>query len=87
MVIPWIDYSLSKLTKKVKPTGNAKHITFNMLADNRQMPGLRSPVLERPYVEGLPMDKAMHSLALRTFVIYGHVLPNHNGAPVRMVLS
>ncbi len=86
MVIPWIGYSLSELIKKVEPTGNAKYVEFTTLADNRQMPGLRSPVLEWPYVEGLRMDEAMHPLALLTVGMYGQVLPNQSGAPVRMVL-
>ena len=74
------------MIKEVEPTGNAKYVAFTMLADNRQMPGLRSPVLEWPYIEGLPMDEAMHPLALLTFGMYRQVLPNQNGAPVRMVL-
>ncbi|MDY7545756.1 protein-methionine-sulfoxide reductase catalytic subunit MsrP [Glaciimonas sp. CA11.2] len=86
MVIPWIGYSLSALIKKVEPTSNAKYIEFTTLADKKQMPGLSSPVLEWPYVEGLRMDEAMHPLALLTFGMYGEVLPNQNGAPVRMVL-
>ena len=86
MVIPWVGYSLSALIKKVEPTGNAKFIEFVTLADNKQMPGLRSPVLEWPYVEGLRLDEASHPLALLTFGMYGEVLPNQNGAPVRIVL-
>ena len=86
MVIPWVGYSLSALIKKVEPTSNAKFIEFVTLADNKQMPGLHSPVLEWPYVEGLRMDEANHPLALLTFGMYGEVLPNQNGAPVRIVL-
>ncbi|PFH10204.1 sulfoxide reductase catalytic subunit YedY [Collimonas sp. PA-H2] len=86
MVIPWIGYSLAALIKKVEPTANARYVEFTTLADNRQMPGLRAPVLEWPYVEGLRMDEAMHPLALLTFGMYGQVLPNQSGAPVRMVL-
>lgn len=86
MVIPWSGYSLSTLIKRVEPTSNAKYIEFTTLADKTQMPGLNSPVLEWPYVEGLRMDEAMHPLALLTFGMYGEVLPNQNGAPVRMVL-
>jgi len=86
MVIPWVGYSLSNLIKKVEPTGNAKYIEFTTLADKAQMPGIRSRVLEWPYVEGLRMDEAMHPLALLTVGMYGQVLPNQNGAPVRMVL-
>ncbi|MFZ6721570.1 protein-methionine-sulfoxide reductase catalytic subunit MsrP [Undibacterium sp. Ji49W] len=86
MVIPWTGYSLSNLIKKVEPTGNARYIEFITLDDKKQMPGLRSPVLEWPYVEGLRLDEANHPLALLTFGMYGEVLPNQNGAPVRMVL-
>ncbi|MFZ6654256.1 protein-methionine-sulfoxide reductase catalytic subunit MsrP [Undibacterium sp. TJN19] len=86
MVIPWIGYSLSNLIKKVEPTANARYIEFITLDDKKQMPGLRSPVLEWPYVEGLRLDEANHPLALLSFGMYGEVLPNQNGAPVRMVL-
>ncbi len=86
MVIPWIGVSLSELIRKVEPTGNAKYIEFVTLADRKQMPGLSSPVLEWPYVEGLRLDEAMHPLTLLTFGLYGEVLPKQNGAPVRLVV-
>jgi sulfoxide reductase catalytic subunit YedY len=86
MVIPWIGYSLANLIKKVEPNGNAKYIEFVSLADKKQMPGIGSPVLEWPYVEGLRLDEANHPLALLTFGMYGEVLPNQNGAPVRVVV-
>jgi methionine sulfoxide reductase catalytic subunit len=86
MVIPWVGYPLAELIKKVEPTGKAKFVEFTTLADRAQMPGLRSSVLDWPYLEGLRMDEAMHPLALLTFGMYGEVLPNQNGAPVRMVL-
>lgn len=86
MVIPWIGYSLSHLIRKVEPNGNAKFIEFVTLADQKQMPGLRSPVLDWPYVEGLRMDEANHPLTLLTLGMYGEVLPNQNGAPVRIVV-
>jgi sulfoxide reductase catalytic subunit YedY len=86
MVIPWIGYSLSELIKKVEPTGNAKYVEFVSLADKKQMPGVGSRVLQWPYTEGLRIDEANHPLALLTFGMYGEVLPNQNGAPVRMVL-
>ena len=86
MVIPWVGYSLSELIKKVEPTGNAKYVEFITLADKAQMPGVRSSVLEWPYVEGLRIDEAMHPLALLGLGMYGEVLPNQNGAPVRVVL-
>ncbi|HEX7635364.1 MAG TPA: protein-methionine-sulfoxide reductase catalytic subunit MsrP [Noviherbaspirillum sp.] len=86
MVIPWIGYSLSNLIRKVEPTGNAKYIEFISLADKKQMPGVSSPVLQWPYVEGLRLDEANHPLALLTLGMYGEVLPNQNGAPVRVVV-
>ena len=86
MVIPWVGYSLSNLIKQVEPTGNAKFIEFTSLADRSQMPGVKSRVLEWPYVEGLRMDEAMHPLTLLTIGMYGQVLPNQNGAPVRIVV-
>jgi len=86
MVIPWIGYPLSELIKQVEPTGNAKFVEFTTLYDPMQMPGQRSSVLEWPYVEGLRIDEAMHPLTLLTFGLYGQVLPNQNGAPIRVVV-
>ena len=86
MVIPWVGYSLAELIKRVEPTGNAKFVQFVTLADKAQMPGLRSSVLDWPYVEGLRLDEAMHPLTLLAFGLYGEVLPNQNGAPVRLVV-
>jgi sulfoxide reductase catalytic subunit YedY len=86
MVIPWIGFPLSELVRRAQPTGNAKYLEFITLADPKQMPGLRSPVIDWPYTEGLRMDEAMHPLTLLTLGLYGQVLPNQNGAPVRLVV-
>ena len=86
MVVPWIGYSLAELIKQVEPTGNAKFVEFVSLHDPKQMPGQQRPVLNWPYREGLRMDEAMHPLTLLTFGLYGEVLPNQNGAPVRVVI-
>jgi sulfoxide reductase catalytic subunit YedY len=86
MVIPWVGYSLSELIRKVEPTGNAKYVQFVTLADRAQMPGLKSSVLDWPYLEGLRIDEAMNPLTLLTFGMYGQVLPNQNGAPLRLVV-
>ena len=86
MVIPWVGYSMSELIKKVEPLGSAKYVEFHSLADPKTMPFVGSRVLEWPYVEALRLDEAMHPLALLAFGMYGEVLPNQNGAPVRMVL-
>ncbi len=86
MAIPWIGYSLAELIRKVEPTGNAKFVEFTTLADRAQMPGLGSRVLDWPYVEALRIDEANHPLTMLTFGMYGQLLPNQNGAPVRIVI-
>jgi len=86
MVIPWVGYSFSELAKKVEPLGNAKYVEFVTLADPKTMPFVGSRVLEWPYVEGLRLDEAMHPLTMLSFGMYGEVLPNQNGAPVRLVV-
>ena len=86
MVIPWIGYSLSELLKRVEPTSAAKYVEFVTLADKATMPFVGSRVLDWPYTEGLRLDEAMHPLTLLSFGMYGEVLPNQNGAPVRLVV-
>jgi len=86
MVIPWVGYSLGALIRAAQPLGSAKYVEFVTQADPETMPGLRSSVLLWPYVEGLRLDEAMHPLTLLAFGMYGEVLPNQNGAPVRLVV-
>ena len=86
MAIPWIGYSFSELIRKVEPTGNAKFVEFTTLADSAQMKGLSTRVLNWPYVEALRIDEANHPLTLLCMGMYGQVLPNQNGAPVRIVV-
>ena len=86
MVIPWVGYSLAELIRRVEPQPGAKFVEFVTLADRATMPGVRGGVLDWPYVEGLRMDEAMHPLTLLAFGMYGEVLPNQNGAPLRLVV-
>ncbi|MFM8576455.1 MAG: protein-methionine-sulfoxide reductase catalytic subunit MsrP [Limnohabitans sp.] len=86
MVIPWVGYSLAELIRRVEPQPGAKFVEFVTLADRATMPGIRSSVLDWPYVEGLRMDEAMHPLTLLAFGMYGEVLPKQNGAPLRLVV-
>lgn len=86
MVIPWVGYSVSHLVQRVEPLGSAKFVEFITQADPKTMPYLGSRVLDWPYVEGLRIDEAMHPLTLLSFGMYGEVLPNQNGAPVRLVV-
>jgi sulfoxide reductase catalytic subunit YedY len=84
--VPWVGYSLSKLIEKVEPLGNAKYVEFYTQADPKTMPGVGSRVLDWPYIEALRLDEARNPLALLAFGLYGEVLPNQNGAPVRLVV-
>jgi methionine sulfoxide reductase catalytic subunit len=86
MVIPWVGFPLANLIRKVQPTSKAKFVEFVTLLDPAQMPGQRDDVLEWPYVEGLRMDEAMHPLTILAVGVYGEVLPNQNGAPLRLVV-
>jgi sulfoxide reductase catalytic subunit YedY len=86
IVVPWVGFSLSELIKRCDPSPKAKYVEFTTLYDPKQMPGQRIAVLKWPYVEGLRMDEAMHPLALLCFGMYGEVLPNQDGAPLRVIL-
>ena len=86
MVIPWIGFPLASVIQRFQPTSRAKFIEFTTLHDPKQMPGQRYAVLDWPYVEGLRMDEAMHPLAILAVGLYGKVLPNQNGAPLRLVV-
>jgi sulfoxide reductase catalytic subunit YedY len=86
MVIPWVGFPLHEIIRRAGPTGNAKYVEFVTLNDPRQMSGQRSRVLDWPYVEGLRMDEAMNPLTLLAVGLYGEVLPNQNGAPIRLVV-
>ena len=86
MVIPWIGIPLGAVLARCKPTSRASYVAFTTLRDPAQMPGQRYPVLDWPYAEGLRIDEAMHPLALLAVGLYGRVLPNQNGAPLRLVV-
>jgi sulfoxide reductase catalytic subunit YedY len=86
MVIPWVGFPLADLLKRFEPTSKAKYVQFFTLADRDQMPGVRYPVLEWPYREGLTIEEATHPLTLATVGLYGKPLPNQNGAPLRVVV-
>ena len=90
MVIPWIGYPLGALLKQVEPRPGAKYVEFTTLKDPEQFPGQKSGLfggsLDWPYTEGLRLDEALHPLTLLTVGMYGQVLPNQNGAPVRIVI-
>ncbi len=86
MVIPWVGMPLSDLIRQAEPTGKAKFVEFVTAYQPENMPGLRFPALDWPYVEGLRLDEAMHPLTILAVGMYGEVLPNQNGAPMRLVV-
>ena len=86
MVIPWVGYPFSEIVKRVQPTSKAKYVQFTSLADPEQMHGIKMPILDWPYVEGLRMDEAMHPLTILCVGLYDELLPNQDGAPVRVVI-
>jgi len=86
MVIPWLGFPLADLITRLEPTASAKYVEFTTLLNPDQMPGQRDNVLDWPYVDGLRMDEAMHPLTLMAVGLYGKMLPNQNGAPLRLVV-
>ena len=86
MVIPWVGFPLADALKRFEPLGNAKYVEFTTLHDPKMLPGQRVRILDWPYVEGLRMDEAMNPLTLLAVGLYGEVLPNQNGAPIRLVV-
>jgi len=86
MVIPWVGIPLADLLKRFRPTSRARYVAFKTVLRPKEMPGQRFPVLDWPYVEGLRIDEAMHPLTILAVGLYGEVLPNQNGAPLRLVV-
>ncbi|QJQ96477.1 MULTISPECIES: protein-methionine-sulfoxide reductase catalytic subunit MsrP [Halomonadaceae] len=88
MVIPWMGIPLAEVIRRADPTGNARYVRFETLVDPEQMPAQRSRfgLIQWPYTEGLRLDEAMHPLSLLAVGMYGRVLPNQNGAPLRLVV-
>src|SRR6185503_16951965 len=84
IVVPWIGVPLLGLIKKVQPKSMAMFVEFTTLERPSEMPGLSRGSLEWPYREGLRMDEAMHPLTLMVVGVYGKLLPNQNGAPLRV---
>jgi len=86
MVIPWVGIPLADVVKSFAPQSAAKYVVFRTLDDMRRMPGQRSRVLRWPYIEGLTIEEAANPLPLLVVGLYGEVLPNQNGAPIRLIV-
>jgi len=90
MVVPWVGFPLASLIKDLKPTSKAKYISFRTLHDPKRMAGQKPTLfgsgLDWPYREGLRMDEAMNPLTILAVGLYGEILPNQNGAPIRLIV-
>ena len=86
MVIPWVGFALNQVLENARPTAQAKFVAFTSVLDVENLPGQKRRVLEWPYREGLRIDEAMHPLTILAVGLYGKVLPNQNGAPIRLVV-
>ena len=88
MVVPWIGFPLAELLKRFEPTSDAKYVAFKTAYRRSEMRGTRSftSIIDWPYREGLRLDEAMHPLTLMTVGMYGKVLPNQSGAPLRLIV-
>lgn len=85
-VVPWVGFPFSELLKRVELTGNARFVEFWSLADPEQMPYVRIPLLDWPYLEALRLDEARHPLTIFAVGMYGEVMPKQNGAPLRLIV-
>jgi methionine sulfoxide reductase catalytic subunit len=86
MVIPWVGFPLASMLARFKPNSRAKYVSFQTLYRPSQMPGQRERILDWPYREGLRIDEAMNPLAFMVVGLYGRVLPNQDGAPLRLIV-
>ena len=86
MVVPWVGISLAAVVKHFRPTSKAKYVAFETLHDPSRMPGQRRRVLDWPYREGLTIAEATNPLSILAVGVYGEVMPNQNGAPIRLVV-
>ena len=86
MVVPWIGFELRSLINLAKPLHNAKYVYFESILDKENLPGQKRNILNWPYKEGLRMDEAINPLTMIAVGLYGKVLPNQNGSPVRLIV-
>tara|TARA_Y100000768_G_scaffold383115_1_gene364697 strand:- start:470 stop:1393 length:924 start_codon:yes stop_codon:yes gene_type:complete len=86
MVIPWIGFELNHLINLVEPTHKAKFVSFESIYDPENLPGQKRDILSWPYKEGLRLDEARNPLTILSVGLYGRILPNQNGSPIRLVV-
>ena len=86
MVVPWVGFELGHLLNRVGVKEGARYVAFETAYRPDEMPGVRSPIIEWPYREGLRLDEAMHPLTLMATGVYDEPMPKQNGAPIRLVV-
>ena len=86
MVVPWVGFELADLLARVGVQPSAKYVAFETLVRPEEMPGVRFPILDWPYREGLRLDEAMHPLTIMATGLYDEEMPKQNGAPIRLVV-
>jgi hypothetical protein len=62
IVVPWIGFSLSELIMLAVPNSKARFVAFQSFYDSKAMLSSGSAGIRFPYVEGLRIDEAMHSV-------------------------
>lgn len=89
MNIPWLGFGLGDLINFAKPKSNAKFVLFETIVQD-DMPGVKNPsvagYIKFPYKEGLRLDEAKNPLTMLIVGMYGKILPNQNGAPLRLIV-
>ena len=86
MVVPWIGFELNHIIKLAEPTYKAKFIAFESVYDPENLPGQKRNILAWPYREGLRLDEARNPLTILSVGLYGRILPNQNGSPIRLIV-
>ena len=87
VIVPWVGFPLAEFVKWARPTSKARYLRMVSFYNPDEAPGQREQDwYPWPYFEGLTMAEATNELALLVVGSYGHVLPNQNGAPIRVHL-
>jgi len=86
MAVPWTGFPLAALIGKVEPLSSARFVRFVSFLNPEKAPGQALQSWYKwPYYEGLTMAEATNELTMLVTGIYGHPLPMHHGAPIRLI--
>ena len=87
MVVPWIGFRYRISWPAGACAQRVAMLNWNAISLGG-MRGTRSftSIIDWPYREGLRLDEALHPLTLIAVGLYGKILPNQNGAPLRLVV-